>query len=86
MSELPKYKCHKLVGALKIASVDLREDGADVYPADEGYEPFEVGLDWLRKFHVAQEPAGQFGYYVVYEDGYASWSPSKAFEEGYTKI
>ena len=26
------------------------------------------------------------GYYVVYADGYASFSPSKAFEDGYTRI
>jgi hypothetical protein len=26
------------------------------------------------------------GYYVVYDDGYKSYSPSEAFEGGYTKI
>ena len=26
------------------------------------------------------------GYYVVYEDGYKSWSPAEAFESGYTKM
>lgn len=26
------------------------------------------------------------GYRVVYEDGYVSWSPKKAFEDGYTEI
>lgn len=26
------------------------------------------------------------GYFVVYEDGYESFSPAKAFEEGYTRI
>ena len=26
------------------------------------------------------------GYLVVYDDGYVSWSPAKAFEEGYTRI
>ncbi len=26
------------------------------------------------------------GYYVVYEDGYTSWSPADAFEGGYTRI
>jgi hypothetical protein len=31
---------------------------------------------------VVREP----GYYVMYEDGYISWSPSKAFEQGYTEI
>lgn len=26
------------------------------------------------------------GYYVVYEDDYVSWSPTEAFEKGYTEI
>jgi xanthine/CO dehydrogenase XdhC/CoxF family maturation factor len=26
------------------------------------------------------------GYYVLYEDNFESWSPAKAFEEGYTRI
>ena len=30
-----------------------------------------------------QGPDGQFGYDVVYPDGYKSWSPNDAFEEAY---
>jgi hypothetical protein len=26
------------------------------------------------------------GYYVVYEDGYKSFSPASAFENGYTRL
>lgn len=26
------------------------------------------------------------GYFVVYKDGYESWSPAEAFEEGYTRV
>jgi hypothetical protein len=26
------------------------------------------------------------GYYVVYADGYKSYSPAKAFEDGYTQV
>lgn len=26
------------------------------------------------------------GYHVVYKDGYESWSPKKAFEEGYEAV
>lgn len=29
---------------------------------------------------------GKDGYKVVYEDGYTSWSPTKAFEEAYRRI
>ena len=32
------------------------------------------------------ERAGEDGYKVVYKDGYESWSPKKAFEEGYISL
>lgn len=75
--EMPKYKCHKEVRALKIADVD----GNKITPADEGYAPFEVDDNYIAR-HKPQVG----GYYVVYEDGYASFSPASAFESGYTLI
>lgn len=81
--EMPRYLCRKIVHALQIASVELRDDGADVYPADEGYAPFEVSADWAARYKPVD---GDEGYYVVYDGGYASWSPSKAFRDGYTMI
>lgn len=50
-------------------------------PADAGYAPFRVDAAYMRKHtpHVG-------GYYVVYTDGYKSFSPAQAFEEGYTRI
>jgi hypothetical protein len=82
-NSMPRYQCHKKVWALKIANVELREDGADIYPDEDDYAPFEVGIDWVGRFKPTN---GECGYYVVYDDGYASWSPSKAFEDGYTRI
>ena len=87
--EMPRYRCHKEVWALKIKSVvrdgagEAREtDGtAIITPQDEGYAPFKVDAAYVAK-HNPQ--AG--GYYVVYDDGYKSWSPAQAFEEGYTRI
>lgn len=79
--ELPKYNCTKQVQALKIASItDADGDGATIHPADKGYKPFRVGQEYMAK-HEPQDG----GYYVVYTDGYKSYSPAKAFEEGYTK-
>ncbi len=74
--EMPRYECHKKVWALKIARVS----GCWIYPEDVGYAAFQVDDDYLNK-HDPQ--AG--GYYVVYKDGYKSYSPAKAFEEGYTR-
>lgn len=75
--EMPRYQCHKKVWALKIAKVE----GCTITPADEGYAPFQVASElYLRYTPVAGD------YYVVYDDGYGSFSPAKAFEEGYACI
>lgn len=79
--EMPQYQSHKKVWALKIKQVELRPaDGHIIHPADEGYGPFEVSDEYVQK-HNPQ--AG--GYYVVYADGYTSWSPAEAFESGYAR-
>ncbi len=54
---------------------------AVIMPADEGFASFEVSAEYVAK-HLPQ--AG--GYYVVYEDGYKSWSPKEAFEKEYSKV
>jgi hypothetical protein len=90
--QMPQYQSHKKVWALKIKSIlfdidlakaDNREtDGsATITPEDDGFAPFKVDQAYIRK-HNPQ--AG--GYFVQYPDGYKSWSPAEAFEEGYTRI
>ncbi len=90
--EMTKYKCHKEVWALKIASIDFEtstvdseghrvDGGATIRPADEGYGPFRVDAEYVSKH--SPRPGG---YCVVYEDGYKSFSSAEAFEDGYTKI
>jgi len=82
--EMPKYSCHKQVWALKIANIDYnyRESvgGAFITPSDKGYSAFSVTQGYLDK-HDPQVG----GYYVVYKDGYKSFSPAVAFEDGYTR-
>lgn len=81
-AEMPKYKCHKEVWALKIAVVDqLEQGGARLVWLDPKWEPITVDADYVSR-HAPQ--AG--GYYVVYADGYKSYSPADAFEQGYTLI
>lgn len=80
---LPRYECHKIVHALKIGTVwlDGLGDRVLIRPANDRYTPFEVSYDyWLR-----HKPKNG-GYFVVYEDGYESFSPAEAFESGYTRI
>lgn len=93
--EMPKYQCHKQVWALKIKTVAAHASGdpvvsdaefqaseafqgAHLIPCEDGYAPIHVSADW---FHKHKPEAG--GYYVVYEDGYKSYSPAAAFESGY---
>lgn len=52
-----------------------------ITPDDHGYAPFFVDQAYMDKH---KPEVG--GYYVVYEGGYKSFSPAKAFEEGYTRI
>ena len=88
MPEMPRYLCHKTVHALKIKAVKnpgRPEDESDgsvlLVMEDDRFGPLKVDHDYFRK-HNPQ--AG--GYYVVYEDGYKSYSPAGPFESGYTQI
>lgn len=92
MRTLPRYQSHKKVWGLKIkgilfdsdlARISNREtDGsATITPEEEGYVPFKVNAEYVRKHNPKVG-----GYWVQYEGGYTSWSPAKEFEEGYTLI
>ena len=45
------------------------------------FAPVAVSRDFVSK----HEPKAG-GYYVTYKDGYKSFSPAQAFEEGYARI
>lgn len=116
--EMPRYKSHKHVWALKIKAItkanpptiaelqdlldeesvpvtvnsdgslsaqgkDVEEEvvGAMITPEEEGFAAFPVS----RKYILKHNPQVG-GYFVVYADGYQSWSPAQAFEGGYSRI
>lgn len=82
--ELPLYDCHKQVRASKIGSIVSHDGiGASLNCTDaDGYaHVIEVTQEYLSK---NKPQVG--GYYVLYIDGYHSYSPAKAFEEGYTLV
>ena len=81
--ELPLYNCHKQVRAAKITEIESHEsDGTGSHTmifGDIGGSKF-LADEWKERH---KPKVG--GYYVVYNDGYTSFSPAQAFEEGYTK-
>ena len=88
LPKLPQYKSHKQVGAIKISEIHRNMDGsATITPSEKDekgnlvVDPFKVDRHFMTKF----EPKVG-GYIVSYEDGYTSFSPAEAFEEGYSAV
>ena len=84
MNKLPKYKCHKVVSAAKIYRVDsmgVETTRLWLQLSETTITPHDVKNDFLIKHKPEAD-----GYFVVYEDGYESYSPAKAFEAGYSLI
>lgn len=83
-AEMPRYQSHKKVWALRIAAIEINKDkSARIAPADAGYAPFTTVSGWAERFHGSDEDTG---YFVQYEGGYTSWSPTDAFEAGYSRL
>jgi len=75
--KLPIYQCHKLVRAAQIVRIEpIGLVGH--YLHLNGDMRVECSADWMHKH---SPKIG--GYYVVYDDNYTSFSPCKAFENGY---
>lgn len=84
MLELPEYKCIKRVRAVKIKKINHYPDGRTmITPDDEGFEEFLTRKGWIDRYDGSN---ADLGYYVEYKDDFTSWSPSKAFEEGYVRV
>tara|TARA_R100000908_G_scaffold56744_1_gene32304 strand:+ start:63 stop:341 length:279 start_codon:yes stop_codon:yes gene_type:complete len=83
-TEMPKYRSHKVVHALEIAAIRFQQDGsAIIVPKEVGYGAFDTGPGWASRFKGTDD---DLGVYVVYRDGYSSWSPTKEFRDGYSLI
>lgn len=94
---MEQYQCHKVVRAGKISHIvqdapngwarllfhhslgDLAAIGTA--PVAQDVSVADVSAAWIVKHAPAVD-----GYYVLYEDGYASYSPAAAFEAGYARL
>ena len=83
-AEMPRYQSHKFVWALEIDTItnDVDAAGAKMLTfRDKGYAKMRASLEMFSRY--VPVPGD---YYVVYADGYKSFSPRKAFVEGYTRV
>lgn len=76
---LPVYVCHKEVHAAMITGFSINNEMIELI-LGEVNATVVVDNEWTKK-HNPQIG----GYYVLYEDGYASFSPKKPFESGYKR-
>lgn len=79
LKNMPRYKCHKIVQALKIKAIAYSPYTLEF--EDDSFEPFAIDSAW-----VAKHSPHTMGYFVRYSDDYTSFSPASEFEAGYTLI
>ncbi len=89
-TQIPKYMCHKIVGAAKILEIQTPTDikankaGCKIAILDIP-DNFPTAVPLIAEYMTKHNPKIG-GYFVVYEDGYQSFSPANVFEAGYTII
>jgi hypothetical protein len=85
---LPRWQSHKIVEGDRITEVlNVPEAGGDVTRRWRLACGIVVDVSHALAARVSPNVySATDGYYVLYEDGYESWSPAKAFEEGYSRL
>lgn len=92
-SPLRTYRSHKEVLAAQIFQIEFMDEGNAKLYIGNPFPPIAVTRKWvvsrlrskrLKSGHHINH--GDCGFFVKYKDGYTSWSPTAAFEEGYTEI
>lgn len=82
--QLPRWQSHKIVEADKIIMVHGETPHLYGHWDLQCGETVQVKASLAHRVPDGVDPVG--GYYVRYADGFESWSPAKAFEEGYTRL
>jgi hypothetical protein len=86
-TSMPRWKCHKEVCAFKIR--EIRMIGEPPISGDQQRAMLvstDGGTTIVTAEYMKKHRPQIGGYYVLYEDGYRSFSPAHAFESGYTLI
>ena len=74
---MKSYQSHKVVQAFLINKIVRAHATSELHGEDDYVEVLPEYMD--------KHQPERGGYYVLYEDGYESWSPAPAFEAGYTE-
>lgn len=82
---LPQYQCHKIVSAVRIAELIMIAGTPTIFPVISPTTGDQASIPVSLAYYNKHQPRVG-GYYVRYEDGYESYSPAEAFEQGYTRI
>jgi hypothetical protein len=84
---LPLYECHKQVRAARITHIRRVEHGAVLNILCNADDITRELVVLVSTEFIARCPAlAMGGYFVCYSDGYTSYSPATAFEEGYKLV
>ena len=78
------YQSHKEVRASEV--VGCRPPVDEVNPEEGALDLADGHTVRLSKQWFQRHNPHRGGYLVIYQDGYASFSPKEAFEEGYTRL
>lgn len=84
---MPLYACHKVVKALEIRVIEPHvpdPSGSQGTGASGAIIHFVDGQAlWVDNGFMQKHKPQHAGYFVMYDDGYCSWSPALAFVKGY---
>ena len=84
-TKLPQYRSHKCVQAAKITSITkLAQIGTDPTGSVLAFDEAESII--VPDTFIAKHAPQVGGYFIIYPDGYMSFSPAGVFEDGYTSI
>lgn len=89
--KLRTFRSHKTVEAAKITKIVFDSELAKETGRETDGSAFLTLEEPVCVIRVSDEYVWKHkpkigGYYVKYQDGYESWSPSEAFEQGYTPL
>lgn len=84
--QIQQWECHKKVRAFKIHQL-VKDTIAGGWLLAGEPEPAKQRLGHhVSDEYISRHNPSVGGYYVLYEDDYESYSPAKAFEDGYKKV